>query len=145
MRVAIINTETGIVELVLVYDDGTAIETSPQGFGAGYIGVASDQANVGWLWSGGALSEPSLAPVVKTSVLPQDLMAQFTTDDATKIQAAIAGNVSFWLLWQAMTAQRDPMVITNDRFKAGWAALVDVLGAARMAVIAKTLDVTVTA
>src|SRR6266446_5502650 len=42
-------------------------------------------------------------PVVET-VLSQDLMAQFTADDAAKIQAAVAGNPQFWLLWSAMQA-----------------------------------------
>lgn len=77
------------------------------------------------------------------SILPQDLMAQFTPDDATKIQAAIAGNVSFWLLWQSFTTQRDPMLITNARFLAGWSALVQILGQARMSAIATALGVSV--
>ncbi|MBR1206608.1 MULTISPECIES: hypothetical protein [unclassified Bradyrhizobium] len=75
------------------------------------------------------------------TVLPQDLMAQFTAADAAKIQAAIAGNVSFWLLWQAFTTQRDPMVVSNDRFKQGWAGLVSILGQARMNAIASALGV----
>jgi hypothetical protein len=47
------------------------------------------------------------------SVLSQDLIAQFTADDAAKIQAAISGNMQFWLLWSAMQAQKDPMLVTN--------------------------------
>lgn len=71
-------------------------------------------------------------------------MVQFTVDDATRIQAAISGNSQFWLLWSAMQAQRDPMIVTRDRFRAGWAALSEVLGPARMAKIATAFDVTIT-
>lgn len=77
-------------------------------------------------------------------ILSQDLMAQFTAADAAVIQAAVAANVQFWLLWQALTTQKDPMLITNARFKAGWSALVTVLGQPRMDAIAKALGVTVT-
>lgn len=83
-----------------------------------------------------------LNPPAPVTVLPQDLMAQFTPADAVAIQAAIAGNVQFWLLWSAMTAQRDPMDVTNARFLAGWAALTQVLGAPRMAAIATALNIT---
>jgi hypothetical protein len=78
------------------------------------------------------------------SILSQDLMAQLTADDATKIQAAVSANPQFWLLWSAMQAQKDPMVITNARFLAGWAALKQVLGSDRMAAIATALGVTLT-
>lgn len=73
------------------------------------------------------------------TVLPQDLMAQFTADDATKIQTAVAGNAQLWLLWSAMQAQKNPMIVTNARFVAGWSALVTVLGQTRMNVIATAL------
>jgi hypothetical protein len=77
------------------------------------------------------------------SILSQDLMAQFTAADATAIQAAVTGNVQFWLLWSAMQAQKDPMIVTSARFLAGWDALVQVLGQARMDAIAAALGVTV--
>lgn len=77
------------------------------------------------------------------SVMSQDLMAQFTAADATAIQAAIGANVQFWLLWSAMQAQRDPMIVTNARFLAGWNALVQVLGQPRMTAIATALGVTI--
>ena len=74
--------------------------------------------------------------VPATSVLPQDLIAQFTADDVAKIQTVISGNTQFWLLWSAMLAQKDPMIVTSTRFQAGWAALVQVLGQPRMTAIA---------
>jgi hypothetical protein len=77
------------------------------------------------------------------SVLSQDLMAQFTAADYTAIKAAIATNDQFGLLWASLQAQKDPMTITKPRFKAGWAALVQVLGAARMTAIATALGVTI--
>ncbi|BAR61960.1 hypothetical protein NK6_8814 [Bradyrhizobium diazoefficiens] len=77
-------------------------------------------------------------------VLPQDLMAQFTTDDAAKIQTFIAGNTQAWLLWMSFTTQKDAMLTTNDRFKAGWSALVTILGAERTNEIASALGITVT-
>lgn len=87
-------------------------------------------------------SEIAGAPIPQ-SVLSQDLMAQFTADDATKIQAAVSGNVQFWLLWSAMQAQKDPMEVGNARFQAGWNALVQVLGQSRMDAIATALGVTI--
>jgi len=77
------------------------------------------------------------------SVLSQDLIAQFTDDDAARIQVAVAGNVQLWLIWSAMLAQRDPMVVQNARFQAGWAALVQVLGQPRMSTIATALGLTI--
>lgn len=83
------------------------------------------------------------AYVPPAQVLSQDIMAQFTAADAALIQGAIAGNVQFWLLWSSLQAQKDPMLVTNARFQAGWAALIAVLGAPRMAQIATALNVTV--
>jgi hypothetical protein len=80
-------------------------------------------------------------PLPVTSVLSLDLMAQFTVVDATTIHAALATNPSFWRLWSAMQAQSDPMLITGARFVAGWTALVQLLGAARMAAIATALNI----
>jgi hypothetical protein len=77
------------------------------------------------------------------TVMSQDLMAQFTPDDATKIRGAIEGNVSFWLLWSALQAQSAPMLVTNARFQAGWSALMTVLGADRMTAIAAALGIVV--
>lgn len=84
-----------------------------------------------------------LNPPKPQTVLSQDLMAQFTADDAAKIQAAVTGNVQFWLLWSSLQAQKDPMFVTNARFLAGWSALVQVLGQPRMDAIATELKVTV--
>ena len=81
-------------------------------------------------------------PPPKT-VLSQDLMAQFTAADAALIQTAVSGDVQFWLLWSAMQAQKDPMIVTNARFMAGWVALVQVLGQPRMTAIATALGITV--
>ena len=48
-----------------------------------------------------------------------------------------------WLIWSAMLAQRGPMVASNARFQAGWAALVQVLGQPRMSTIATALGLTI--
>lgn len=140
IRTAIINTKTGIVELVLMLSE---VVNPPDGFDESYLAVASDQVNIGWLWDGKKLATPPVTIIPLTSILSQDLMVQFTADDAAKIQTAVAGNAQFWLLWSAMQAQKDPMEITNDRFLMGWAALMQVLGASRMAAIATALNVTV--
>jgi hypothetical protein len=84
-----------------------------------------------------------LNPPVPQTVLSQDLMAQFTAADAAAIQVAISSNAQFWLLWSAMQAQKDPMVVTNARFVAGWNALIQVLGQPRMTAIAAALGVTI--
>ncbi len=86
---------------------------------------------------------PAPAAPPPPSILSQDLMAQFTADDAAKIQTAVASNPPFWLLWSALQAQKDPMVVTNARFLAGWNALIQVLGQPRMDAIAAALSVTV--
>lgn len=95
-----------------------------------------------WI-TGGGVPDPYVPPVIPQSVWPQDLMAQFNAADAAAIQAAVATNVQFWLLWSAMQAQRDPMNVSHARFLAGWAALIQVLGQARMAQIATSLNVTI--
>lgn len=85
-----------------------------------------------------------LNPPVLQTVLPQDLMAQFTAADMVKINAARATDTTGAtdLLWYSMVAQRDPMVVTNARFTSGWSALVSVLGQARMNAIATALGAT---
>lgn len=95
------------------------------------------QAYLVWL-AGGNIPDPAPA-----QVLSQDLMAQFTAADITTIQAAIGGNAALALLWYSMLAQRDPMTVTNARFLAGWAALVQVLGQPRMTATATALGVTI--
>jgi hypothetical protein len=143
LRYAIIDIVAKKVVNVVEYD--IAPSNPPPGFDAGIIAVQSDAANPEWGWSGTALVPPPPAPVTPfpQTVLPQDLMAQFTADDAAKIQAAVSSNSLFWLLWSAMQAQKDPMHITNERFQAGWAALVQVLGQPRMATIATALDLAI--
>jgi hypothetical protein len=91
-----------------------------------------------WLAAGNT-PDPYVSTPVPVTILSQDLMAQFTSSDASAIQAAVAGNVQFWLLWSAMQAQKDPMLITNARFLSGWNALVTVLGQTRMNAIATAL------
>jgi hypothetical protein len=81
-------------------------------------------------------------PKIQT-VLSQDLMAQFTATDAAAIQTAIAASQPFWLLWYQLQAQKDPMLVTNARFLAGWSALVQVLGQPRMTAIATAIGVTI--
>lgn len=98
-----------------------------------------------WLKAGGVPDDPDPPPEVPLTVMSHDLVALFTIDDAAKIQAAVATNPKFWLLWSAMTAQKDPMDPGNARFQQGWAAMVQVLGADRMTEIAKALGVTIAA
>ena len=74
------------------------------------------------------------------SVLPQDLIAQFTTDEAGIIREAIRDRgPEVWILWQVLMAQCEPMVGTNARFLLGWNGLRQLLGAVRMNEIAATL------
>lgn len=92
-----------------------------------------------WLAAGNTPSPAIVPPPSPATVLPQELMAEIKPDDAALIRAAIATDDRKWLLWQAMTAQRDPMVVTSTRFLAGWSALTEVLGAGRMAEITAAL------
>lgn len=82
------------------------------------------------------------ARALRKVVLSQDLMAQFTADDLTKIKAAIEDSIQFWGLWSALQTQKDPMLVTNARFLRGWGALVQVLGQPRMDAIATALGIT---
>lgn|GEM_PF-2976025 len=90
-----------------------------------------------WITGGGVVS-----PFVATQVLPQDLMAQFTAADIATVQAAIAADSAKALLWFSFLAQRDPMEVANQRFLAGWQALVGILGQPRMNEIATALNAT---
>lgn len=83
---------------------------------------------------------PASPPATITS---QDLMAQFTPADIAAITGAISASAQLALLWYSLLAQRDPMVVTNERFQTGWGALTQVLGADRMNEIATALNVTV--
>jgi hypothetical protein len=105
-------------------------------------------ADIEWIDTAQAIpTEAELAayvpPPPPQSVLSQDLMAQFTVADYGLIKANIATNDQFGLLWSSLQAQRDPMLVTNARFKAGWSALVQVLGQPRMTSIATALGVTI--
>jgi hypothetical protein len=107
------------------------------------ICLMTDPTYQAWVAAGG-VPDPYVAPTpAPQSVLSQDLMAQFTADDATKIKAAVESNIQFWVLWFAMQAQKDQMIVTSARFLAGWAALTQVLGKDRMAQIATALNITV--
>lgn len=104
-------------------------------------------------WYNKSVAQPTKAQIeavdtdaliaAQATVLPQDIVAQLTADDMTKIQAAISSDATKALLWYAMVAQRDPMVVGNARFRAGWAALLSVLGQDRLNAIAAALGVTV--
>jgi hypothetical protein len=115
---------------MVLRSDGVFVLTDPSATDADAVQYQS------WLSSGNTLGPAASRPARVTS---QDLMAQFTSSDASAIQAAVAGNVQFWLLWSSMQAQKDPMLITNARFLSGWNALVTVLGQARMNAIATSL------
>lgn len=146
VRCAVINLDTMAVENAIEYE---AVPVGvPPGFEGNFIAEADAVAAPGWGWDGTKTFDrnPPAATTVPQQVLSQDLVAQFTTDDAGKIQAAInaPGNTQLWLLWQSLTAQRDPIPVNGARFKAGWSALINVLGQARMDAIAVALRVTVT-
>lgn len=96
-----------------------------------------------WVAAGGVPDPYAPQASPPQSIRSQDLMAQFTADDAARIKAAVNANVTFWLLWSALQAQSDSMQVTNPRFLQGWAALIDVLGQDRMAEIASDLGVTI--
>lgn len=143
LRCAIVNLDTNTVENLIEYD---ALPVGvPPGIEGNVIAVADDVASRGWGWDGLKTFDPGPpAPALPQQVLSQDLMKQFTTDDLTRIKDAVDAHIVFWGLWSAMQAQKDPMLVTNDRFKAGWSALVTVLGQMRMDAIAAALGVTIT-
>src|ERR1700682_6320840 len=118
-----------------------SVNVDVQGKVVGYVpdsGVTlgvRQTASKGDSYAGGVFTsppQPVIPPQPITSVLSQDLMAQFTVGDYTAIVAAVAATPAFGLLWVSLQAQKDPMIIANARFKAGWAALVQVLGQPRM-------------
>jgi hypothetical protein len=142
-RYAIVDPMAGKVINVVDYE--AAPTNPPPGFEDGIIAVQSDAAEPGWDWDGTRLVEPPAPPASDPPqmVLAQDLMAHFAPADITSIQAAISGRADLALLWYSLLAQRDPMHVTNERFLAGWRALIDVLGIDRMNAIAAALGVTV--
>lgn len=77
------------------------------------------------------------------SLLPQELMAQFTPDDMVKIMDAVSRDTTgrMALLWYSMVAQRDPMDLKAARVKSGWAALIKVLDQPRVDEIAAGLGI----
>lgn len=120
----------------------TKEECFPVAKGLEWVEVPDDTTTMDTILDGSVVKyEPP--PMPPASILSQELMAQFTPADAVKIQAAIAANASLWLLWSSLQAQSDPMLVTSDRFKQGWTALTNVLGAARMNAIAAALGVTI--
>ena|ERR1700730_17548992 len=143
IRYAIINTTTKKIENVVEY--ASTPSSPPPGFSADYIAVANAGVGPEWTWNGAALAPPVIVPppAPPQTVLSQDLMAQFTVADFTAIKTAVANSDNFGLLWASLQAQKDPMIITKPRFKAGWSALITVLGATRMAAIATALGVTI--
>lgn len=143
MSIYAIIDASGLIVNRVVVDDITTWE-SPDGFAA--VAETAAPMLIGGTYINGVYTAPPAPPApppLPQTVLSQDLMAQFTAADATAIQAAISGNVQFWLLWQALTTQKDPMLVTNQRFLDGWHALVQVLGQSRMDAIASALGVTV--
>ncbi|MCP1757832.1 hypothetical protein [Bradyrhizobium elkanii] len=104
--------------------------------------------------SGLEWSDPTPAPTADEILMalqslprpvnPQDLMAQITVDDAAKIQAYIADKPQAWLLWASFNTQKDAMLTSNERFRAGWFTLKDIIGDERMSQIAQALGITVT-
>jgi hypothetical protein len=142
-RYAIIDTAAGKVINVVEYE--TAPPNPPPGFEAGIIAVQDDRVGPEWGWNGTALVPPPAPPadLEPQTVLAQDLMAQFAATDIAAIQTAISSDTAKALLWYSLLAQRDPMHVTNDRFLAGWRALIGVLGIDRMNAIAAALGVTI--
>lgn len=73
-------------------------------------------------------------------VTSQEIMAQFSSEDAAAIKKAIDAHPEMFLLWSAFQAQYEPMRVTNERFVQGWTALKQVVGEDRMASIADILN-----
>jgi hypothetical protein len=96
-----------------------------------------------WFAAGGVPDPYVAPPAPPAQVLSQDLIAQFTVTDFTAIKTAVASSDQLALMWAQMQAQKDPMIVTNARFLAGWDALITVLGATRMTAIATALGITV--
>lgn len=136
-------------DMVVRTADGVAIPNDPRNRDRAEFEV--------WLSSGG-VPYPFVAPPVVQTVLSQDLIAQFTATDVAMIRIAIDNEAAqaksavaasqvpsapLNQLWAALQTQKDPMHPSNARFRAGWSALVGVLGQARMDAIAAALGVTV--
>lgn len=121
-------------DAVVRVSDGAHIPNVPEN---------SDRSEyVAWLSVKGNVPDPYVPPPPPPAqILAQDLMAQLTTDDLSKIKAAVDGNIQFWGLWSALQTQSEPMLVSSARFQTGWAALTQVLGASRMAAIAVALGI----
>lgn len=118
-------------------DDGAVIPPDPAN--TDYV------AFLAWEAAGNTPDPYVPPPAPPAKVVPQDLMAQFTAPDMLEINASRKADATgaIDLLWYSMVAQRDPMEVTNDRFRAGWFVLVSVLGQDRMNAIATALGITI--
>jgi hypothetical protein len=94
-----------------------------------------------WIAAGG-VPDPCAVAITPPSFLARELLAQFTTDDYTAIQAAVASNPALGLLWTSLLAQGEAPIMTNsDRFRQGWAGLTAAIGGPRAKAIAAAVGI----
>lgn len=101
IRTAIINTTTGIVEFVLMFE--LVVSNPPPGFSANYIAVTSDIVNVGWTWDGTNLvAPPTPAPVIPQTVTQkQARLALFGAGLLDQVNAAVtAAGGAVLITWE---------------------------------------------
>lgn len=134
----LVDTSGNIVNRIVL--NNPAAWTVPTGFTL----VADNGYDIGGTYINSVYTPPASTPTPAQPqlLMSQDLMAQFTATDIGTITTAVAGNTSFAMLWYSLLAQKDPMLVSNARFKTGWSALVTVLGQPRMTAIATALNIT---
>lgn len=77
---ALINTSTGLVESIVVWDGSS--DWSPSD---GYLAVESDQAAIGWTYTDGVLSPPLPVPPTPEEILAANTAAQaYMLSEASK-------------------------------------------------------------
>lgn len=111
IRTAVINTTTGLVELVLMCDavpDGSA-------FGPNYITRASDTVNVGWSWDGTSLKPPAAPAVaVPATITPRQarlaLLGAGLLDQANSAVNAAGGATLITWEYASVIDRNDPLI-----------------------------------
>lgn len=121
---------------------------------AGYAGLPFTWGADGGIQYGAAITPEQRAGIeavlaahdptrqLPKSFLARDLLEQLIDEDQTGIETALASNVTWRRIWNALLAQGDaPISMASSRAQAGWAGLTQALGQTRVDEITAALGI----